>query len=306
MRPTLTVLLTWTVFAGFACTQLFAEYVYWTDRDGHAIRRGLLDGTSPAEAVLTAADGLNEPRGLGLDMANEKLYWVDSGTLAIRRANLDGSGVEDLITDGFVFPADLELDVTAGKIYWTDTGLGQILRANLDGSNVEAVRSGLSQPYYFGLDTAAGMIYWGENDNTVIHSSNLDGTGPIVDVITGQARVRDVAVFDGMIYWSDRQSSLIQRAPLDGGPSEVLFSAAGTNGKPHGLALDPIGGMAYWTDTRTNWVARGAMDGSGSQEFIYMNLSDAWDVEVAVVPEPGTVVMLLIGAVVFLVVRRRR
>ncbi len=42
--------------------------------------------------------GLDDPRGIELDVDRGKMYWTDVGTQKVQRANLDGSTVEDLVT----------------------------------------------------------------------------------------------------------------------------------------------------------------------------------------------------------------
>ncbi len=100
--------------------------------------------------------GLNQPRGITLDLAAGKMYWPDWGTDKIQRANLDGTEVEDLVTEGLRTSQAIALDLGGGKMYWTDYGTDKIQRANLDGSDVEdLITSGLKEPY--GLTLGAGL-----------------------------------------------------------------------------------------------------------------------------------------------------
>lgn len=303
------------LFGSVAASQLFAGEIYWTDRDGRTIRRGDMDGSGAAEILLTGADGLSEPRGLGLDVAGGKMYFADAGNGTIRRANLDGSQIHPLIT-GRPFLGDLELDVDAGKMYWTeifsftdpDHVDNAVRRANLDGSDPEYLFRGLTLPYYMDLDRDNEKIYWAENANTVIHIGNMDGTGAIETLDVGFVRVRDLAVdlVNSRIYWGERDVGTVNRCNLDGTGVATLFDGGDGLQRPHGLEIDVAGGMVYWTDTRTYAVNRGRMDGVGPVDVLYDNLPDAWDIELAI-PEPSTFVLAIVGLLgISLAVYRKR
>lgn len=294
------------VFGGVGPGQVFANDVYWTDKEAYTICRGSFDGSEPPTVLLSPADGLGIPQGIGLDIDGGKMYFADNQLDKISRANLDGSAMEDLVTGGMTFPVDLELDTGAGKMYWTDTTQGEIRRADLGGGNVEVLYTGLNQPYFFELDTAGGKIYWAENDNTVVHVSEMDGSGHIGTLDVGQIRIRDVGLdaTGNMIYWGDRGSSTVERANLDGTGGEVLFSGSALD-RPHGMALDLADDMIYWTDTTKGSINRGAFDGSGSVDVLYTGLTSPWDIEI--VPEPSTLALLIAGfASVFRTATRRR
>jgi len=278
-----------------------AGQIYWTDKGDRmpGIYRGDMDGAGEYEVLLDEDNGMIEPRGLGLDLDGGRIYWTDAGSGKIQRADLDGKAVEDLVVTGNVFLADIELDLRAGKMYWSDTGLGAIRSADLNGDNVADVRTSLNAPYY--LELTESHIYWAELDNSVIHRMNRDGSGAVVDVVTGQDRVRDMRVdpAGNMIYWNDRDLHVVRRAPLDGGSTQTLYAfPSPQEGKPHGMNLDLDAGMIYWTDTRRDlkWVARGSIDGSTAYEVLYDGLDDPWDIEL-VVPEPSTLVLAIAGLI---------
>lgn len=259
------------------CT--LAGMVYWTDKDASKIQRANCN-CGGVEDLLTAADGLIDPRGILLDLASRKMYWADNGTNKIQRADLDGSNIEDLVS-GLQYPADIDLDLSGGKIYWADQDAGKIQRKNLDGTGlVDDVITSI-QPYYLALDMVNDKIYWSDFDSPVIHRANLDGTA-IEDFITGLDRVRDIAldVADGKIYWGDRDTSKIQRANLDGTGIEDLFAPADGLDRPHGLALDTVTGKIFWTDTATQMVRSANMDGSGTVENLATGLSSPWGIAI--------------------------
>ena len=259
------ILIVLLVFGGLGQIPASAGYVYWTDKDTAKIERARYGAT---EDVLTAADGLVDPRGIALNVADNWMYWADNGTNKIRRARLDGSEAQDIVT-GLSFPADIALDLDAGKIYWADRDRNEIRRANLDGTGPQAVRTGIVQPYYLALDPARGKVYWSDFNSPAIHRANMDGTGAVedLDFLTGLDRVRDLALDPAAekIYWGDRNTHKVQRANLDGsGGIEDLYTAADGLDRPHGLALDVGHGTMYWADTSTHKVMQGSTDGSSS------------------------------------------
>ena len=110
-------------------------YMYWTGFS--AIYRADLDGSkieieipdrpnieildwSNIEILVT---GLDDPKGLALDVAGGYMYWTDTDLGTILRADLDGSNIEILVT-GLGDPEGLALDVVGGHMYWTDTDSG--------------------------------------------------------------------------------------------------------------------------------------------------------------------------------------
>ncbi len=212
---------------GEPCVGGSGKMLYWTDKDFSKIQRLNLDNDC-LEDILTASDGLVEPRGLAIDTSTNKMYWSDGTLGEIHRANLDGSGDEILLA-GLFFPTDLALDTDNGKIYFSQTDLSapipmpRIRKVDLDGTGpIEDVITGIGVPYYLTLDLTNSRIYWSDLNNTVIRRANLDGTG-IVDLITGLSHVRDIVldVPGNMIYWGDRLSHKVQRANLDGSGIET-------------------------------------------------------------------------------------
>lgn len=255
----------------------FLGALYWTDKDTAKIQRMKLDG-GVVEDLLTAADGLVQPRGFAIDLASKKMYWADTITAEIYRANLDGSSREVILQE-LGGPADIALDINEGKIYWADTWFCKIQRANLDGSGpIEDIVSNVGEPYYIELDLAGGKIYWSDLQNTMIYRMNLDGSGGVEYYMTGLNHVRDIVAdaAGGKVYWGDRGSMKVQRANLDGTGTEDLFGPAEGLDRPHGLLLDKKAAKIYWSDTRTYAIHRGNMDGSGSVENIVTGLDAPW------------------------------
>lgn len=174
--------------------------LYWTE-DGtsgqfYAILRANTDG-SEIEILLDATT-ISKPRGLGLDLVNEKMYWAEREQQKgvggkIRRANLDGSNIEDLIGSGRNTSA-LELDLVGRKMYWTSNHEGEVWRANLDGSLPQLLLAGLDNPLGLVLDLSNGKMYVADHHAGQIISANLDGTEATVLLATNPFQVEGLAL----------------------------------------------------------------------------------------------------------------
>jgi hypothetical protein len=117
--------------------------IYWADGAIDTIQRANFDGTNMETLI---SNGLDNARGLSLDVASGKMYWSDISTNKIQRSNLDGTNVEDLVT-GFDGAYDLSLDLDNQKIYWGDAAVDGIYSSHFDGSNVSKILSTNDAPY---------------------------------------------------------------------------------------------------------------------------------------------------------------
>ena len=228
--------------------------------------------------------GVDNPRGLALDVAGGKMYWTDRHLSdKIQRANLDGSEVEDLVTPATSGLAHsrrdgLALDVGAGKMYWTERAPGRIQRANLDGSDIEDVTEAGGAPYEVALDDAEGKLYWTDVNRGILRA-NLDGSGAELLVAMGIYDPRGIAVdgSGGAIYAVDAypneaKPNEIRRFNLDGTSGEVL-ALLGMRGAL-AIALDVAGGKIYWTAPNRNdpkeeaKIQRANLDGTGVEDLL--------------------------------------
>ena len=235
--------------------------VYWSD--GTTIRRASLDSSNVTDLVT----GVNDPKGIALDIAGGKIYWTEDiywieseepdpwGEKSwpvgkIRCADLNGSNVTDLVT-GVDDPKGIALDIAGGKMYWTsqrgldratNTFTGKIQCADLDGSNVTDLVTGVAPLRYgIALDVAGGKMYWPTWTN--IQCADLDGSN-VRTLVTGVANLTDIAldVAGGKMYWVDLGK--IQCADLDGSNVQDILPV---RGKASDIALDVAGGKIYWT-----------------------------------------------------------
>lgn len=90
-------------------------YIYWVDTSGENIMRADM-GSGNAEIFINA----DEPFGLSVDVANDRIYWMDdlffAGSGQVSYANLDGSNpqliAETGSTRGAIFAAGWELSTS--------------------------------------------------------------------------------------------------------------------------------------------------------------------------------------------------
>lgn len=272
-----------------SCATTYPQ-IYWSDRVADTIQVADADGTNVREII----SGLGEPRGIDLDLQNEKIYWADNGTNKIQRANLDGTMTEDLVTAGLSFPAGIALDVPGNKMYWADRSNRKIQRADLDGQNVEDLVTGLSSPYFVTLDKVNDKVYWTDFGTDKIQRANFDGSSVEDLVTTGLDLTRgiDLDIEGGKMYWADRGTDKLQRANLaDGSQIEDLLTILPpprVDAAPHGVALDVDAGHMYWVDNGTQKVQRANMDGTDVVDLITVDngvLAKPWQIVLDLGPQ---------------------
>jgi len=128
-----------------------AGKIYWSDREGMAVKRCNLDGSDIETLVVTGnpvVDAGDQSRwcvGLALDPVRGHVYWTQKGgdnasQGMIRRCGMAmprGSAATNRADMTTLFsrlpePIDLDLDLSARTIYWTDRGDNTISRAPMD------------------------------------------------------------------------------------------------------------------------------------------------------------------------------
>jgi hypothetical protein len=166
-------------FQGVALDTM-AGKVYWTTSkigQGCSVRRANLDGTGEETLISYAPGGVQNLRGIALDLLHHKMYWSDFGAGVIRSASLDGADVQDILA-GLAGPVGVALDVTGGRVYWCEANGHVLKRANLDGSLPSTIVSGIGSPQYLAVDHRSKMVFWtelGGYGHGKIRRASLDG-----------------------------------------------------------------------------------------------------------------------------------
>lgn len=273
--------------------------VYWTERFEKKIGRANLDGTN-METILTAADGISEPRGIAVDDLRGLIYWADGGG-QIKRARLDGSNVETVRSSGLSSNWGLDVDVKWGMIYFSDSSYSadRIGHFDSNGENFEILWTGQRNPVGIDLDVVGGMAYWVYGDG--VRRAPLDRSGPIQDLVGGQNWPMDVVVdrAAGKFYFTDFMEDTVKSADLSGANLRTLFHRDDSD--PFGIDL--YDGYIYFTDGLRGTLERMRTDGT-NLETLATGLKDPIGMAI-LVPEPSSLVLLTIGVVVSSVCARR-
>lgn len=175
--------------------------LYWSDREGAAVRSIALDGTDLRDEIVVAQRdrdrhvARNQCVGVAVDERNGYLYWTqkgpsDGGDGRIFRAPLDipagqraGDREREVLWSGLPEPIDIELDLDAGVLYWTDRGLppgGNTLnRAAIPtpgqpGGAIEILSSGFHEAIGLAVDPPDGLAYVSDLSGE-IRAVGLDG-----------------------------------------------------------------------------------------------------------------------------------
>ncbi len=265
--------------------------MYWTNTNNHKIQRSDLNGGGIEN--LVTGDTSFFPRGIALDLVNNKMYWCTLD--GIGRSDLNGDNVEYLPVSNANAPVAIALDLTNGKIYWTEFNGNKVRRANLDGTLTEDLVTTGNYKTGIAVDPAGGKVYWGELMLGILRA-DLNGSNAESLVSTDVRDPSGIAldVGAGKMYWTDASfSAKIRRANLDGSGVEDLV----TTGLllPRGIALDLDSGKMYWTDSDADKIQRANLDGTAVETLIQFGLDNALgialdlrpDIEVTVVTPNG-------------------
>jgi hypothetical protein len=176
-----------------------AGRLYWSDREGAAVRSARLDGTDLRDEVVVAtaeADRRvirNQCVGVAVDEQQGLLYWTQKGPAngndgRIFRTSLNAPVGErdiEVLWSELPEPIDLELDSDTNTIYWTDRGdppRGNTLnRAAIPpvgepGGDVTVVSANYHETIGLAVDTQAGLAYVSDLSGE-IRAVRLDGSG---------------------------------------------------------------------------------------------------------------------------------
>jgi len=278
--------------------------IYWTDYVMGKVQKSNAEGGGTQELVT----GLGSPRGIAVDLGEGKIYWSEAGSMKVKRSNLNGTGIETIYSGYGNEIYGVALDLSNRKIYWADRTGYSIVRANLDGSAREVVfNTGSYSPYAIALDVDEELIYWTESDWTDGHIWRASYNGIDKDEIVSGLKFPTGLAIDNAndrIYWTERgmdslDPQLICSANVDGTDSQVLINEGLF--APTGIDLDLAGGKMYWVEPGWIKVRRANLDGTNIENIITgpggYPAPQLWDIEY-VVPEPGTILLLGLGAAI--------
>jgi len=256
-----------------------ANQVFW-NASGSGIVQSNLDGSNVSTFRFEAV------HGVAVDPNQGRIYWNNPVENSLRWARLDGSDVQTIANN--VGTGDISLDLLNGKIYWNANGSG-IVSSNLDGSGVGTFR--LEAVAGVAVDAFHDRIYWNNPVENTLRWARLDGSD--VQTIANNVGTGDIALdlLNGKIYWNANGSGIV-RSDLDGSNLGTFQLEA-----VHGLAIDPIHDRIYWNNPVENTLRWARLDGSDVQTLANNVGSGAMALDVAFVPEPGTIFVGVVVAV---------
>jgi len=179
------------------------DRLYWSDREGAAVRSVGLDGSDLRDEVVVATNDTdrrlpaNQCVGITVDEHRGLLYWTQkgapkSGEGRILRTSLtipDGQTAAnrdvEVLWSGLPEPVDLELDRVDGVIYWTDRGAapaGNTLnRATVPapgeaGGEISILAAEFGEAIGLAVDNGTGIAYVSDLEGR-IRAVALDGSG---------------------------------------------------------------------------------------------------------------------------------
>jgi len=287
-----------------------ASKLYWADYGTNKVEKSNLDGSSR----VTLGTFAHLTSGIAVDSTNGHVYFSEingdfpGGTGAILRMNTDGTGVTTLTNTAVLGGQDIALDLAGGKMYWAAQNNNAIRRANLDGTGNQPVHALLNVPTGIALDIPNGKVYWTAFSGGMVQSGNMDGSGSPTNLVTGLGSSNPIDVkldlANGFMYFSTFTDGTIRRALLDGTGVITLVDSTtfgGITKTLRGLALDIVGGKIFFSNDTDNKIQSVNLNGTGLTDIVTTGLSGPsyldLELDAAVVPEPSTYALGLIGLV---------
>lgn len=282
----------------FISSSVIAD-VYWTEvtsYGGSGFARRASD-LSFGDAV-TFSSSTSMYTEIARDAGRGKLYW--GGVGKILRSNMDGSDIETFDSSFTSLVDGIAIDSELGMIYWTGTD-GKIRRKAQNGTTTEVLYdAGIRLPG-LAIDNVSNRLFWSV-DNGGIYTSDLDGNG-VTYLVDGGTEPLGVAYNsnEDTIYWADYQAQQIKRCDSDGTGLEIVHTSS--NGHPIELCFSDDLSELYWTEWYDNTLNK--MNLSNEQSEVVQSFSNSpWGI--AVVPEPNSVALLLVGTATILAYRKKK
>ena len=251
--------------------------VFWTVPRENAIRSASTNSPGDTTTILDGTDGLNDPRMITLDAANQKIFWVNFNGNTIQSADLDGTNVTTILRlfQGVNFPYGIALDETNGQVYWSNWGDHSIHRASLSGGAPQTLFTRAAHDIFavigIGVDAANSKIYWLSRHNNRLRQADV-GCGNLQDILTqadGLSLPNSLAmdVTNSRIFWTNEGGNAILSADLDGGNLTTLLDANDGLQQPLALSLDATATRIYWTNSSGD-IKRAHVDGSNAETLL--------------------------------------
>ncbi len=253
------------------------QKIYWSDnpQNGKArLHRADFNGANASVFYEATIPNQGETVGqLAIDEAARKIYWIDSGADRLRKMNLDGTGLVDILTNEPRMETALELNSSGNQLYFSTGSMFSnplIERINVDGSGRQVIGSAYAYSIY--LDESQNRILGADWNASQIFQ--LASPAYSRSTLFAAGAPRDIQRFQDFLIYSDSSD----------------FSQAGVQG--------------YWSR-----IMRSNLDGSNAVILREINRLNQPADPIALyilVPEPSTLIYLVIGLIASASQVRRR
>ena len=170
-----------------------SSQLYWTDTTNDTISVSDLEGNNQRTLLFL---GLDEPRGIALDLDSGFMFWTDWGVNPkIERASLSGSQRAAIVTTDLHWPNGIELDKGNKRIFWVDAHMND-------------------------YDKVESVDYSGHNRKLLYQQKGLHPFG--------------VALIPPFLFFTDWHAK-VEVHQLDASTGEVLRSYDVNGGRPMGI-----------------------------------------------------------------------
>ena len=202
-----------------------SSQLYWTDTTYDNISVSDLDGNN--QRTLFSL-GLDEPRGIALDLDSGFMFWTDWGANPkIERASLTGSQRLAIVTANLHWPNCIDLDKGNKRIFWVDATYmhDKVESVDYNGNNRKRLYQqeglhpfgvALVPPFLFFTDWAAHQeIHQLDADNgTVLRSYDISGQpmGIVAYDSSRQPAGTQRVINDSKTDWSPIRSVIINQS----------------------------------------------------------------------------------------------
>jgi sugar lactone lactonase YvrE len=169
--------------------------VYFTDHTPGGAGAIWRAGIEPPFDAAPCIEGLDDPRGVAVDVSTHRLFWTDGDAGRLYWADPEELEPHEIPVHGAIeHPHGIAYDHVARRLYWTDTGTDTISRCDPTDCRARVLATGLADPLAIGLDLPARRMYWTESDAGAIRHNDLDGRGEPETLVSGLGAPAGLAI----------------------------------------------------------------------------------------------------------------
>ena len=171
--------------------------VFWTDTSKDQIE--VANISNPEMRTVLISSGLEEPRGIAINVLESWIVWTDWGTVPkIERCLQDGSDRQVIVDKNIIWPNGITIDLITKRIFWLDAKLNSINSIDYDGQNRRLVLHSIQYIRHpFSLDIFEDTVYWTDWELESVLATNKFAQNDLTNVealVGGVFSVMDIRV----------------------------------------------------------------------------------------------------------------